>query len=54
MLEVVRMPRGVEILAGTRERLWASVRAGVDPKEAAASLGVSYEARGIGSQAAEV
>jgi len=44
MLEVVRMPRGVEILAGTRERLWASVRAGVDPKEAAASLGVSYEA----------
>jgi IS30 family transposase len=44
MLEVVRMPHGVEILAGTREQLWASLRAGVDLEEAAASLGVSYEA----------
>jgi transposase, IS30 family len=44
MLEVVRMPHGVEILAGTREQLWARLRAGVDLEEAAASLGVSYEA----------
>jgi IS30 family transposase len=44
MLEVARMPHGVEILAGTREQMWASLRAGVDLKEAAASLGVSYDA----------
>ena len=38
------MPHGVEVLAGTREQLWASLRAGVDLEEAAGSLGVSYEA----------
>ncbi len=38
------MPHGVEILAGTREQLWAAFRAGADLKEAAESLGVSYEA----------
>jgi IS30 family transposase len=43
MLEVAWM-QGVEVLGGTRELLWASVRGGVDLKEAAASLGVSYEA----------
>ena len=42
------MPHGVEILAGTREQLWASLRAGVDLEEAAASLGVSYEAARLG------
>jgi transposase, IS30 family len=44
MLEVARMAHGVEVLAGTREQLWASFRAGVDLKDAAASFGVSYDA----------
>lgn len=38
------MPHGVEILAGTRKRLWAAVRAGLDLKEAAEAVGVSYDA----------
>jgi IS30 family transposase len=43
MLEVVLLPHGVEIAGGTRQRMWAAVRAGADLKDAAASVGVSYE-----------
>ena len=35
---------GVEVLAGTRERLWVAWRGGLDLREAAESVGVSWEA----------
>ena len=38
------MPHGVEVLAGTREQLWALFRSGMALQEAAESVGVSYEA----------
>jgi transposase, IS30 family len=43
MLEVERMPHGVKVLAGQRERLWASLRAGVGLDDAASSIGVSAD-----------
>jgi transposase, IS30 family len=44
MLEVALVTHGVELLSGTREELWRRFRAGTDLREAAESLGVSYEA----------
>ena len=44
MLEVVQVPHGVEVLAGTRERVWAAFRESGRLKEAAESCGVSYDA----------
>src|ERR1700709_2672925 len=43
MLEV-ELVHGVEVLAGTRERLWVAWRGGLDLREAAESVGVSWEA----------
>jgi IS30 family transposase len=44
MLEVVRMPHGVKVLLGERDRFWALLRAGVGLQEAASSIGVSADA----------
>ena len=38
------MPHGVEVLGEVRGRVWAAVRAGVHLREAAESVGVSYDA----------
>ena len=38
------MPRGVEVLGDVRERVWAAVRAGAHLRQAAESVGVSYDA----------
>ena len=38
------MAHGVEVLAGTRERMWTAFRSSGDLKEAAGSVGVSYDA----------
>lgn len=38
------MPNGVEVLGAVREELWAGVRAGLHLREAAESVGVSYDA----------
>jgi IS30 family transposase len=38
------MPHGVEVLSGVREQVWAAVRGGVHLREAAESVGVSYDA----------
>jgi IS30 family transposase len=38
------MPHGVEVLVGVRERVWAGVRVGVHLRDAAESVGVSYDA----------
>ena len=38
------MPHGVEVLGQDREQVWAAVRAGVHLREAAESIGVSYDA----------
>ena len=38
------MPRGVEVLGEVRERVWAAVRAGAHLRQAAESVGVSYDA----------
>ena len=40
----VRVPHGVEVLAGTRERVWTEFRRTGRLKEAAESFGVSYDA----------
>jgi IS30 family transposase len=38
------MPHGVEVTGEVRERVWAGVRAGMHLREAAVSVGVSYDA----------
>lgn len=38
------MPRGVEVVGEVRERVWAAVRAGAHVRDAAESVGVSYDA----------